>query len=146
MELKLTEAQYKTLLKSITISSWITSILTENDEIDVSDIDELEQYILSQSEEFNSKESVFFDEEMNTYFATQEIEESVVPIIDTYEEYCFWDEITHRLARRDLIQEEGEEAVINMDPLNRMELEEEYLVKYSEEFSQYGIHRLTISN
>jgi hypothetical protein len=146
LELKLTNEQYLTLLKTVTLSTWVTSIIAENEELDVSEFEELEQHIYSQFKNFEAASSIFYDSETESYFATQEIEDSIQPILEIYEEYSFWDELTHRLARRDFIQIEGEESILNMDPLDRMEREEEYLIKYSEEFSLNGLNRLNIQH
>lgn len=144
MNLELDKKQYLALLKALSIVTWVSSTVEEVDDEMSNDFEDLEQYIMSKHEEFGVKDEVFFDNETNTYFPTQDFEDEIIPIIDIFEDASFWDEITHRLSRRDFLEKHGEKQVLDMDPLERMGLEEEFLVKYSEEFSQFGVNRLRI--
>jgi hypothetical protein len=66
--------------------------------------------------------------------------------IDEYNSDVFWDELIHRLARRDLIREYGEENVINMSLEQLIEKEQQFIEKYDEEFAKNGIEYLEIKN
>lgn len=150
MNIEFTKEQYENLVKMITIATTVLDVVNEEiyeDEAPIFDDEiqamrELEQYILSKHKDFDFHK-VFVDAG-NIYTVTYEIEEEVLLLIELYEEYSFWEELTYRLARRDVIEEYGENEVNNMDPLQLSELEESYLSKYREEFSQYGIDRLRI--
>ena len=145
MNLDLTKEQYLSLLKALSIASWVSTSITEiEDELEL-DFEPLEQYVMSKHKDFNVEEEVFFDKDTNSYYPTQDFEDSVIPIIDIFEDTTFWEELTHRLSRRDMQDKYGEKAIDSMDPLERMNLEEEYLIKYSEEFGQFGVHRLRVS-
>ena len=91
MQLELTKDQYISLLKAISIATWVSATVQEIDEEITEEFDPLEQYILSKHEEFGVKEEVFFDTETSTYFPTQEFEDEIVPIIDVFEDTSFWD-------------------------------------------------------
>lgn len=148
MEIKLTKEQYYNLVKLITIAGWVLeTVATEIDEDGIFE-DEIEpmldteQYILSKHEDFKLKK-VFKDSD-NYYSVTYELEEEVLPLLELFAENSFWDELAHRLARRDVIEEYGESAVNSMDPLQLHEFEDEHIRKYQDEFSQNGIDRLKI--
>ena len=150
MQIELSQEQYKTLVKSLALAGWVTSVVNDEkfeDEViaeKVQEFQELEQYILSKYEEFGAKDLVFQEPETKEFLTYQQVEESIFPILETYEEFIFWDELTFRLSRRDLLLNHGEDAVQVMDPLHRMELEEEYLVRYNDEFNRNDLSRLFI--
>lgn len=147
MNITVTKEQYQTLLKTLKIAEWVLSSAEQDAEEETfrEEFEKFDQYILSQYKEFDAKDSVFFDSELNMHFVTQEVESSIIPFVEHYEEYIFWDELNFRLARRDLILDKGEDEVYTMDPLERMNFEEEYLVKYSQEFETHGVSRLRIT-
>jgi hypothetical protein len=146
MKIEMNKEQYLSLLKALAVASWVSSAVVESEEDVIVDFEPLEQYIMSKHKEFGIEdgEEVFFDKDNNLYFPTQDFEDEIMPIIDVFEDTSFWEELTHRLARRDLLEKHGEKTTEEMDPLARMGMEEEFLVKYSEEFSQFGVHRLRV--
>ena len=64
-------------------------------------------------------------------------------IVD-YDNECFWDELTERLAYRDLILQEGKDKVIGMDFEERLVKTEALREKYSDEFYRNGLSRVVI--
>ncbi len=150
MNIELTKEQYQNLVRLITIASNVLEVVSEevyDDETpfledEIATMQELEQYILSKYKEFEF-DKVFEDQD-NFYTVTYDVEEEVLLLLELYEEYSFWEELTSRLARRDMVEEYGENEVNNMDPLQLSEIEEVFISKYREEFSQNGIDRLKI--
>ena len=101
MNLELTKEQYLSLLKALSIASWVNTSITEiEDDLEL-DFEPLEQYVMSKHKDFGVEEEVFFDKDTNSYYPTQDFEDSVIPIIDIFEDTTFWEELTHRLSRRD---------------------------------------------
>jgi len=152
MKLELSKEQYENLIKMLSITSWILDVLEDADAEDgdydqeIEQMRDLEQYILSKHEDFQANESVVFEPELGSYIVTQEVEDFVVPILEVYEDYFFWEELANRMVSRDLVDKYGEKKVSHMDPLDRMELEEEFYNKYHEEFFQNGLKRLHIQS
>jgi hypothetical protein len=64
--------------------------------------------------------------------------------IEKFENKSFGEDLIDRLAQRDLIRELGEEKILSLDPLDRMEKEDPFREKYEEEFEIHGIDRLEI--
>jgi hypothetical protein len=89
---------------------------------------------------------VEYDPELNKYFPSREYEEtsSVMDAIVDYDNECFWEELTERLATRDLILQEGRDKVTAMDFEERLIKTEAFREKYSREFEQQGLSRLII--
>lgn len=147
MELNLTKEQYISLVKALTIASWVASSVDEEEFNSLcSELEDIEQTVLSVSDKFGASSHIYFDPESKTHFPTQLIEGEIAAFLECYDDFVFWDELNHRLARRDFVEEYGLDKVEKMDPLNRMELEEEFIEKYSEEFTTHGVERLQINS
>ena len=62
-----------------------------------------------------------------------------------YEEFTFWENLARKLARRDLVQLYGHDAVRRMSDAERIEREAEIEERYWGEFREHGVDRLTAS-
>jgi hypothetical protein len=69
------------------------------------DYDELQQHILSHAKDFQLGQLVM--EEEGEYFTTMKLEESLMPLIEEYDEYTFWEQLPAQLAERDMRKEIG---------------------------------------
>jgi hypothetical protein len=144
MKINFTKKQYEDLMKLVYLGAWmINSHRTDNIE---ERYEELEQYILSFSEEFGSENYVEFDEELNRFFTTREFEEDaeIEHYKEEYDDNTFWDELIYRLARRDLIKTYGEAAVFTMTTDELLDKEQPFIDRYELEFERYGIDNLEI--
>ena len=144
MKINFTKRQYEDLMKLVYLGAWmINSHRTDNIE---DRYEELEQYILSFSEEFGAEKYVEFDEELNRFFTTREFEEEteIEQYKEEYDDNTFWDELIYRLARRDLIKTYGEAAVFTMTTDELLDKEQPFIDRYELEFERYGIDNLEI--
>jgi len=144
MKINFTKKQYEDLMKLVYLGAWmINSHRTDNIE---ERYDELEQYVLSFSEEFGMENYVEFDEELNRFFTTREFEEDteIEQYKEEYDDNTFWDELIYRLARRDLIKTYGEVAVFTMTTDELLDKEQPFIDRYELEFERYGIDNLEI--
>lgn len=146
MKINFTKKQYEDLVKLAYLGTWMINAFRTDDTVEK--YEELEQYILSFFKDFGMEKYIVFDEELKRFFPTREFEENtdVEQYIDEYNSDVFWDELIHRLARRDLIREYGEENVINMSLEQLIEKEQQFIEKYDEEFAKNGIEYLEIKN
>ncbi|PJZ47927.1 hypothetical protein [Leptospira saintgironsiae] len=145
MKIEFTPEQYETLLKSTAISSWMINAFNEGDE-ELNSYAELEQYILSFAKDFGKQEFVDYDAADNVYFPTRKFEDQtdIFDIISDYDNELFWDELIHRMARRDFLQEYGETGVASMAIEERIEKEAPYISKYEEVFTNQGLENIDI--
>jgi hypothetical protein len=144
MKINFTKKQYEDLMKLVYLGAWmINSHRTDNIE---ESYEELEQYILSFSEEFGTEKYVEFDEELNRFFTTREFEEDteIEQYKEEYDDNTFWDELIYRLARRDLIKTYGEAAVFTMTTDELLDKEQPFIDRYEMEFERHGIDNLEI--
>lgn len=61
-----------------------------------------------------------------------------------YEDYSFWDNLAHRLAKRDLLRKLGEERLRSMDIMECINAEYPIEDAYQKEFEEYGLERVKI--
>jgi hypothetical protein len=145
MEIKLTKEQYESLLKLVYLGNWmINAIRLEDDR--VKKYDEIEQYIFSFAKDAGLEKYIEFDKEYNKFFPTREFEEDpeLERYREEYEDEVFWDELADRLGARDFIREYGMEAIEKMDPEERFIKEQEFIIKYEEEFEKNGLANLEL--
>jgi len=146
MEITLTTDEYKTLLETVQIASWILHAYRVEQGPETKAYRDLEQKILSLAKEAGFGDLVQYSEELREYFPSREFEEKGPPMqfIDEYDEESFWDELAERLGTRDLVEEEGEDTVRKMDPWERATRIESLHGSYLEEFEKYGLERLRL--
>jgi len=65
------------------------------------------------------------------------------PFIKQYDEEVFWDELVHKLARRDLLREYGEDANY-ISEAHFARAEDAILSYYNDEVDTHGIDRITV--
>ncbi|TGJ99691.1 hypothetical protein EHO59_17820 [Leptospira semungkisensis] len=145
MKIEFTPEQYETLLKSIAISSWMINAFNEGEE-ESNSYAELEQYILSFAKEFGKQEFVDYDVADDIYYPTRKFEDQtdIFDIISDYDNELFWDELIHRMARRDFLEEYGESGLAAMAIEERIEKEAPYISKYEEIFTNQGLENVEI--
>jgi hypothetical protein len=141
MKIELTKEQYRKLIELLFLSHWlINSHRTgaKGDEMKT-DYDELEQHVFSYAKDFQLGQLVM--EEEGEYFTTMKLEENLMPLIEEYDEYTFWEQLPAQLAERDIRKEIGLVKKLKDEHIERMyEIEE----TYQEEFHKNGLKNLVI--
>ncbi|WP_136805580.1 hypothetical protein [Desulfosediminicola flagellatus] len=146
MKIHLTKKEYRNLLDILSISDWVMNAHRNEVEAKCKPYNELQQKILSYARDFGCDDVVESDKNSNTYYLTHMDDDEAISneFIKEYEEEFFWDELTSRLSQRDLIEEKGYDAVVEMKPIERMTKTEEFSDKYHDEFENNGIKNLII--
>jgi len=146
MNIEISKKEYRTLLDVLHIADWVLHAYKTEEGPETEEFRVLEQKFLSLAEDMGFGHFVEYDAEMKKYFPTGEYEEtsSVMDAIVDYDNECFWDELTERLATRDLIQQEGKDKVMAMDFEERMIKMETLQGRYEEEFERQRLNRLVI--
>ena len=115
-QLKLTNKQYKDLVKLTFIGEWVLNSYSV--EPIFKDESILTQHVFSKNSTFNL--SNWFNKfEDGKYELKEEIVLSILPVVDQFSEYKFWDLLIEKLALRDL--------KVNLSDINVEELEDEEL-------------------
>ena len=87
---------------------------------------------------------VAYDDATETWTPSEASDDEVHTLIDEYDDKTFWEELTARLAERDLIKERGERAVSGMRPNERVRAVQAKAKRYADEFERVGVERLRL--
>lgn len=147
MKLELTKEQYRDLLISVVIGTYIRGAVDEQNGKDFRKVEEIEKYLLSVAKDFDS-EDLTQNFEGHLMISDNLIEEYHENYIEEYEEDFFWHELTTRLGQRDFAEnatkEEKELVKKNNGWLG--EVIDKYYEKYEDEFENRGVERLRIED
>ena len=83
------------------------------------------------------------DEKSGEWVPSKELRAEMEPVIKTYDDEVFWDELVHRLARRDMSREYGEDAD-RISDAHFAKAEDAFLDFYNDEVDVHGIERLVV--
>jgi hypothetical protein len=146
MKIEITKEEYRVLLDVFHIADWVLHSHKMEEGMETEKYRNLEQKFFSYAQKMGFADLVEYDPEMKEYFPTREYDENndVMQAIVEYDNETFWEELTERLAMRDLIVQEGKEKVMAMDDDERLVKTEKLREKYGTEFEQHGISRISI--
>ncbi|MBL8024174.1 MAG: hypothetical protein JNK54_07855 [Elusimicrobia bacterium] len=144
IQMEFTEEEYRKLCEVVYVADWVATSL-KADAHETSPYHSLDQKILGRAAAARCGDLVDYDSELKTFFPSPELDEKCEPVIREFESDLFWEELTNRMAERD-IKQGGEclsEGDANLEKrFDALDKKEEY---YNQEFSQHGIERLTIA-
>jgi hypothetical protein len=141
MTLNLTPEEYRALMKVVFLGNWMANAYREEP---LAEFDNIEQVLLSQASAFKADEVVDFDKKKKAWVHTRAFEDDMGEKIDEYNIEALYDELGYWLARRDLINEIGEDDASKMTPAELSNAAQAHLEKYDEEFDDNGIERIGI--
>lgn len=141
MEIKCTKEEFKALLDLVYAGNLLVNGMRDVEERIAPHAD-IEQKIFAMAKDFGFEECVEFDEEFKEYMPTRAYENSEInDYVDAYEDKVFWEELVVRMARRQALNELGDENpdMTNAELRERQIELEEY---YEDEFIENGIYHL----
>jgi hypothetical protein len=141
MKIEFTNKQYRDLIELLFLGNWMANASRSGAKGDerIEKYEEIQDYILSNAQHFQAEDVV--KEEGNDFYTTMEFEESIMPIIDDYNEYTLWEQLPLKLAKRDLLREIGPVSHLKEEHKERMyEIEEQYEI----EFEKNGLKNVVI--
>lgn len=148
MKIHLTKNEYRLLIELLTMCEWVMHAHEVDSNEKCKDHDSLIQKMMSYYMDFKCEDLIEYDKVGNKYYQTI-IEDPDSPINDLIKEYeteVFWEELSHRLARRDTVEKLGRKKMSEMKTIERMEAISEETVKYYKEFEKNGLDNLIIKN
>jgi len=141
MTLNLTTDEYRSLMKIVFLGNWMANAYRGET---LPEFDDIEQLILSRASSFGADEPVNYDREKKSWVYTREFDEEMQEFVNDYNLEALYDELGYWLARRDLMDEIGEEEAEGMTPAEIADAAAPHLEKYDHEFGEYGIERIGI--
>jgi hypothetical protein len=85
MNIELTSDQYKTLLKLMYCGEWVLNCYKTSEDKVYRETDKFEQYIFSFAKEFKLEKWIEYDDEMDKFFPTAQMEAAFHNYIDKYD-------------------------------------------------------------
>ncbi len=141
IKLTFTEEQYKKLVETIFLGSWMLNS-TRLEDLDEA-AEEIRELILSRYKEANLEDKVVYQEEMKIHDLTIDYESELLDqYIEEYDEFSFWDKLVEKLTEKEMVQTFGADVV--SAPLTdemlktQLDLEE----KIGQELEEKGITNL----
>lgn len=147
MKINLTKKQYRDLLLSVVIGTYIRESVDEQNGRDFREVSEVQDYLISLAKEFDA-EDLTQNFEGHLMISDKLSEEYHDLYIEEFEEESFWFNLINRLGLRDFskhaTQEERQVVKDNEGWLSGVI--DPYYAKYEKEFEKYGIERLTVED
>ncbi len=141
MTLNLTTDEFRSLMKIVFLGNWMANAYRGEA---LPEFEKIEQLILSRASSFGAEEPVNFDPKKDAWSYTREFDEEMQEFVNDYNIEALYDELGYWLARRDLMDDIGEEKAAGLTPAGLSEAAAPYLEKYDREFEEYGIERIGI--
>lgn len=143
VQLNLTKEQYKTLVEMTYLGHWMINAIRVKT---IKKYDDMEQLVFSFAKQAGLQDCIDYDAKLKMHFPLRDFEENVVlPFKEEYDDYTFWEELSERLAERDMVAEHGEAAFLKMPRDERFEALDKVVRKYEDEFTENGIENLILA-
>lgn len=143
VQLNLTKEQYKTLVEMTYLGHWMINATRVKT---IEKYDEMEQLVFSFTRQAGLQDCVDYDDKMKMYFTIRKFEETVLlPLQEEYDDYTFWEQLSERLAERDMAAKHGEAAFAKMPGDERFKALDEVVQKYEDEFTANGVDNLVLA-
>jgi hypothetical protein len=146
MQLSLSPEQFERMLKlaylgEIVANDWTPDAEQADEQRGMTD---LLYDLCARADGTPSARLVEFDKASGEWIPSAALKEEMDRIIGDYDNDVFWDELTARLARRDMVAEYGEEALSGMTESYRKQAENPLADYYWAEVRENGIDRLFV--
>lgn len=148
MQIEFTKEQYENLIKLVYLGNWMINAIRigTKDDPKIEKYDKIEQHIFSFAKEADLGKYIEYDEKHKMFFPTREFEESseLEQYREDYDNEILWQELADRLGSRDFLKQYGAETIKKMSQKERFMKEQEFIIKYEEEFAKNGLNNLEI--
>ncbi len=147
MQIELTKDEYRQLVDILYLADWMLTARKVGDDPRVAGYHQLVQKLYARTQEMGLSHLIEYAEEFEQYFPTRDFEAdtTIHEFINEYDDETFWDELTRRLAERDLLAQVG-----GREKLQKLSMEERIRKlgqseeHYAAEFARHGIDHLRL--
>ena len=151
MKIELSHDQYRTLLELVYLGNWMVNSIKEEIDHETQRYDELQGYLFLLARDFGfgewcDGEYEFPHGKNHLTGAEFKNKDALFNCIEKYDEYTFWEELSHKLARRDLLHKYGPEAFSKLAFEDRIKKEDERIGRYNKIFVEIGLDALKIKH
>lgn len=147
MKFELTPTEYRRLIELIYVGEWLINAHragVHNPRVDL--YEAIIQKLYAHAPKAGLSDWIDYFPLTDSFSPTRQMEEesSCERYIHEYDEHTFWDELCHRLAERDLLQEIGRDAVVALPGMERVEQLLQREQAWRELFIKDGLDCLTV--
>lgn len=147
MQIELSTEEYRQLVDVLYLADWLLTAHKVGDDPRVEVYHQLVQKLYARAQEMGLSHLIEYAAEFDQYFPTRDFE-SGTPIhefIDEYDDETFWDELTRRLAERDLLAQMGSwEKIQKLSTEDRIRKLGQLEEQYAAEFARSGLENLRL--
>lgn len=140
INIELTTEQYKKLVELVYLGNWMANAV-KTGEILENEYEQIEHQMFSYSKDAELGDFVSLDDQYGEYVLSDEVEDKMQQLIREYDDFTFWQELTYRLAERDLYREIGP-----VSKLTEQHHERKFQIveQYEFEFKKSGLRQLIL--
>jgi len=143
LKIQLNPSLFKQLLQVVYLGRWMAS--SHHDDPDIS-MKEIEQHIYSHAGKFGLESMVDLDATHNKYLPSATFEEEMLPVIQEYDDFTFWDELAWQMAERDFAKKFDHAQILCMTSDEIFREKNVLADKYFDEFSTNGLENFRVTN
>jgi hypothetical protein len=143
MTIRLTPNQYRTLIRSVFLARTVVDRAELQDDTAARDIRALMETVQAAAPAFEAEAMFDGDPGQGAALVAGE-QDSLLSILEWYEEYGFWDILEERLAMRDITEERSEAQWHWLPDAEKDKIYEQHLDYYFAEFAERGIINLRL--
>lgn len=145
MKINFTKKEYSTLIDFIYIGDWILHSHCIGEEGKSQKHIELQKKVYSYAQDYEASDKLQYYKDLGGYYENRDYEDYArETFIEPYDQEHFWEELTWRLADRDLLQKYGAQKLEDMPFQERMSEHDLLREKYNSEFEKNGLANLNI--
>lgn len=147
MQIELKSDEYRHLVDILYLAEWLLTAHKVGDDPRVAVYQQLVQKLYAYSQEMGLSHLIEYAVEFDQYFPTRDFEAGtpIHEFIDEYDDETFWDELTRRLAERDLLaQVGGWEKVQKLSTEERIRKLGQLEEHYAAEFARHGLENIRL--
>jgi hypothetical protein len=148
MKINFTKKEYRTLLDIIHIADWVMHAHDTEGRTDTQEYETLFQKLFSFAEEMGYDDLIEYAKEDDKYYPNFNFEsESLAEnYIQEFENNSFWEELTSRLARRDVLKAKNAESAAELSEEEWFQSVIEAEEKWIKEFDEFDLDRIAVKS
>src|SRR5436190_10857547 len=121
MKIDITKNEYRLLVDMLYLADWMMHSHAIGEEQHHHEYEKLRKKILSHYKDMGAEDIVEYSEESDDFFESSDYDDYIhEKFIDPYDNENFWDELTDRLAERDVVNDSGLEKLKSMEGIERV--------------------------
>ncbi|MCH8523254.1 MAG: hypothetical protein LAT52_01765 [Balneolales bacterium] len=141
------KSEYRVLVHAVYQQLFMLESLVDHQNTkEFENLNSLSSKLIEYAPEFASGDLIARDVIENTIYPNSAFLDLVMQMINEYDEVSFWEELTHRLAERDLLRDYKGKELTKLSEEEYLELLSEKLVYYTKLFGENGLENVELKD